>query len=44
MNKYKLRTSLGKINKMCVKMNKTKKVREMKVAQVTFLVHLFLQY
>ena len=32
MDKYRLRTSLGKIKEMCVKMNKTKKVREMKVA------------
>ena len=32
MDKYRLRASLGKIKEMCVKMNKTKKVREMKVA------------
>ena len=31
MDKFRLRERLGKITEMCVKMNKTKKVREMTV-------------
>ena len=43
MDKFRLRERLGKIKEMCcVKMNKTKKVREMTVVWVTFLDHLFL--
>ena len=41
LDKFRLRTSLGKIKEMSVKRNKTKKVKELKVVWVAFLIHLF---
>ena len=39
LDKFKLRTSVGKVKEMRLKMNKTKtKITEMKVESVTFLV------
>ena len=41
LDKFRLRTSLGKIKEVSVKINKIKKVKELKAVWVTFLVHLF---